>query len=91
MNEMTVLKLKKVISAMKAKGFVEKNKDHKFFYLVVDGKYVGVHTKVSHGSNEINDFHINQMSKQIGIKKKQFVDLVDCSFSKNDLINYLGF
>jgi predicted RNA binding protein YcfA (HicA-like mRNA interferase family) len=59
------LKARKVISSLEKKGFVKAEGDHTFLIFYVNGKKTSIHTKVSHGSNEINDYLINKMSIQI--------------------------
>jgi hypothetical protein len=75
------LKTLAIQGALVAKGFIKDNTDHKMFWLYLDGKKTSVRTKISHGEKEIDDFLIGQMSKQIRLKKPQFVDFVKCPLS----------
>ena len=78
---MANLKARDVLSGLEKKGFVQAEGDHTFLIFYVNGKKTSIHTKVSHGSNEINDYLINKMSIQIKLEKKKFLDLVACPLS----------
>ena len=78
---MATLKARKILSGLEKKGFVQAEGDHTFLIFYVNGKKTSIHTKVSHGSNEINDYLINKMSIQIKLEKKKFLDLVTCPLS----------
>ena len=78
---MATLKPKDVLSGLEKKGFVQTEGNHTFLIFYVNGKKTSIHTKVSHGSNEINDYLINKMSIQIKLEKKKFLDLVTCPLS----------
>lgn len=89
---MTTLKVRTVLSGLEKKGFLESKaraRDHKFLIFYVNGKKTSIYTKVSHGSNEIDDYLINQMSIQVRLEKKQFIDLVSCPFSVEDYLKEL--
>ncbi len=76
-----VLDAKKALKNLKKKGFAEYDGDHKFLEYYHKGKLI-LHTKISHGEKELNDFLIAQMSKQCKISKLDFVDLVNCPLSE---------
>ena len=82
---MATLKARKVLSGLEKKGFVQAEGDHTFLIFYVNGKKTSIHTKVSHGSNEINDYLINKMSIQIKLEKQKFLDLVNCPLSLKTL------
>jgi predicted RNA binding protein YcfA (HicA-like mRNA interferase family) len=86
---MTTLKPRQVLSGLEKKGFVQSQRDHRFLIFYFNGKKTSIYTKVSHGGNEINDYLINQMSIQIRLEKKQFIDLVNCPFSAEDYLKEL--
>jgi len=86
---MTTLKVKEVLGGLEKKGFLRYENDHTFLILHVNGKKTSIHTKVSHGSNEINDYLINKMSIQVKLEKKKFIELVSCPFSAEDYLNEL--
>jgi predicted RNA binding protein YcfA (HicA-like mRNA interferase family) len=78
---LVTLKTRQVLNGLEKKGFVRAEGDHTFLIFYVDGKKTSIHTKVSHGSNEIADYLINKMSIQIKLEKKKFLDLVTCPLS----------
>jgi len=78
---LAALKARKVLSGLEKKGFVQAEGDHTFLIFYVNGKKTSIHTKVSHGSNEITDYLINKMSIQVKLEKKKFLDLVNCPLS----------
>ena len=78
---MAALKARKVLSGLEKKGFVQAEGDHTFLIFYVNGKKTSIHTKVSHGSNEINDYLINKMSIQVKLERQKFLDLVNCPLS----------
>ncbi len=88
-----VLDSKKVINALKSKGFVENKTHHLFFEYFINGKFV-FHTKVSHGNkHDIDNYLIGQMKKQCNLSKKEFLNLINCPLSKEDyksIIKNLG-
>lgn len=86
---MVVFKRRDVESALKQKGFQRKDTHHKFFHLLVNGKKIGVFTKMSHGHTEISDFLINRMAKNIGINKNEFIGIIECPINKEKLIELL--
>ena len=78
---MATLKARKILSGLEKKGFVQAEGDHTYLILYVNGKKTSIRTKVSHGSNEINDYLINKMSMQVKLERKKFLDLVNCPLS----------
>jgi hypothetical protein len=80
---LATLKVKKVFNGLKKKGFVQAEGDHTFLILNVNGKKTSIRTKISHGNNEISDYLINEMSMQLKLEKKKFLDLVNCLSPSN--------
>ena len=78
---MATLKARKILSGLEKKGFVQAEGDHTYLILYVNGKKTSIRTKVSHGSNEINDYLITKMSMQVKLERKKFLDLVNCPLS----------
>lgn len=70
---------RKVEQSLAKKGFKNEPGDHKFFVLYNEGK----RTKVSHNNQEINDYLIGNMSRQLHLNKLQFCDLINCPLSEN--------
>ena len=85
---MSVLDPKKTYRNLKKKGFVPSNGDHKYLKLFHDGKYV-LHTKISHGSKDLDNYLIKQMSVQCKLSKNEFIDLATCPLSKEEFLKIL--
>jgi len=82
-----VLKKRKICKNLSSKGFEEdRSKDHIYFRYYHNGKKTRYFTKLSHGGTEITDSLINVMARQLQLKKAEFVNLVECSLSKEELL-----
>jgi predicted transcriptional regulator len=79
-----ILKTKDIKSNLCKKGFVEDNKDHKFFYFSHNGKPSAIHTKFSHSANEVDDNLIHLMANQIHLTKSEFVKFVVCEINEQE-------
>lgn len=81
---MAVRAKRDVEAGLKKKGFRQDEGDHHWYtYWTEDGKKTPVHTKTSHGNTkDLGDHLIGQMSRQIGLTKAKFLDLVDCPLSR---------
>lgn len=89
---MKTLDGKATYKALLKKGFsVASNKspDHKWVEFWHEGKLTRVKTKVSHSGEDINDFLIGQMSKQVYLTKKQFISFAECQINKEEYIQLL--
>ena len=76
-------KRKDVESALVSKGFVQNDTHHHMFvYYTRAGKKTTLRTRTSHGMREIGDNLLGQMAKQCGLRKKDFLDLVDCPLNR---------
>lgn len=76
-----------VESGLSNKGFQKSEGDHHYFiYFTQDGKKTRASTKTSHTKKmkEIPDNLLCQMAKQCYLPKKQFLELIDCSLTKED-------
>lgn len=64
--------------------------DHRIFVLQVAGKLLK--TKTSHGSGHkaIGDLLLSQMAKQLFVPRQFFVELVKCTKSKADYLQFLA-
>jgi len=78
-------------AALKRKGFIEdKGKHHVFYYYQFkDQKISSIWTKISHGAKEIDNYLIRQMARQTQLNKNQFINLIDCSLTKEDYLEHL--
>ena len=75
-----------IIDALCRKGFRRDDGNHIYFiYWNQLGKKTMKKTKVSRGSSHktISDNLLGKMSQQVGLQKKQFLELIDCSLDQN--------
>lgn len=82
---------KDVEKALLKKGFtLKKEKDHNYYFLYFNGVKTRINTKVSHGSHkDIDDGLLGKMRRQMKLPKKEFDEYMNCTFSKEDYLNYL--
>lgn len=80
-----------VEKALSKKGFtLVADKDHNYYYVYKNGKKTSVNTKVSHGYHkDISDGLLNQMRKQIRLPKHEFEEYMNCTFSKEQYLEFL--
>jgi hypothetical protein len=75
-----------VVGALSRKGFRPTDGgDHEFFiYWNLDGSKTLMRTKVSRGSSykTLGDDLLGKMARQIGLPKKSFLELVDCTLDR---------
>jgi len=73
-------------SGLSAKGFeIEENRKHiHFVYVNLQGQTTTARSMLSHSSSgdDISDNLLGQMAKQVGLKRSEFLDLVDCPMSR---------
>ena len=60
-----------------------------FFIYMWGGKRSSVHVKISHGIKEYGDKLLSKVSKQIGIRKNELCDLIECPLTHEALIKIL--
>lgn len=79
-------KHREVVGGLRAKGFAEERqrKHVHFVYEDLHGRTTTARTMVSHDASgvDIDDRLLGQMAKQVGLKKKDFEDLIDCPMSR---------
>lgn len=85
---MSVLDAKKTYQNLLNKGFKASKGDHKFLEYYFNGKLI-LHTKISHGEKELQDFHIGMMKRQCKLGKKEFIDLANCPLSESEYLEIL--
>lgn len=82
-------KHRNVRSGLSTKGFeIEENRRHiHFVYVDLQGRTTTARTMLSHaaGSDDVSDQLLGQMAKQVGLKRSEFLDLVDCPMSRESL------
>jgi hypothetical protein len=84
---MAVLDPKKTIKNLQKKGFTEplnKSTDHIRLEFWHNGKLTRANTKLSHNNQDLNDFLISKMSKQVCLTKNQFIDLAECPLGQKE-------
>lgn len=71
--------------ALQQKGFQKETGDHfHYIYWNLSGKKTMKRTKMSHGSSHktIDDSLLGQMARQVGLTKKSFLELIDCTLDR---------
>jgi hypothetical protein len=78
---------REIDSVLRKKGFLRVlDGDHIHYYFVSsDGKKSTIKTKISHGmdGSTVSVGLIVKMAGQLHLKKKQFLDLIDCRLSED--------
>jgi len=73
-------------SGLVKKGFRRSHTDHRYFILYVNAKKEAA-TFLSHGKNQdIGSPLLNAMAKELGLTTKEFIDLVKCPMSTEELL-----
>jgi len=73
-------------SGLVKKGFRRSHTDHRYFIQYVEGKKEAA-TFLSHGKNQdIGSPLLNAMAKELGLSTNDFIDLVKCPLSIEDLL-----
>lgn len=70
-------------------GFRRENRKHKFFLLEISGNVVRK-TMISHGERQISDRLLSAMAREIGITRRQWEAIVDCTLSRDDYLRLIG-
>lgn len=86
---MTIYKDRDVRASLKRKGFKEEPTDHNFYFLYVDGKRTTVNTHTSFNHQDINDYLIDKMKKQLHLSKKDFARLIECPLKYDEYVKIL--
>ncbi|GMV15498.1 MAG: hypothetical protein AMXMBFR56_37220 [Polyangiaceae bacterium] len=80
-------------SSLTKKGFKEEpGGDHRFFRLIVDGKYTGIVTKTSRGGKKyrtLGDNLVKKMATQVQLTTQEFVKLVECTMTAEEYVALL--
>jgi hypothetical protein len=71
-------KTTKLRKALLSKGFKKENQHHEMYWYLVGNKRTSVRTRISHGEREYGDPLLGEMAKQLGLKREEFDDLVEC-------------
>jgi hypothetical protein len=68
-----------------SKGFSENSKrDHHYYFYRHKGKKSDIHTKISHGENEIDDSLCSRMARQIRLTRREFDAFVECGLTAEE-------
>lgn len=82
------LKHREIRQGLERKGFrLDEGRKHvHFLYEDLAGRLTTTRTMLSHGASgdDISDPLVGKMARQLGLSRKQFIELVDCSLSRND-------
>lgn len=88
---MAEIACRSIRKSLNRKGFVEeRDRDHVYFFLHVQGKRDVVFTKISHSERDVGDALINLMSKQLGLKKSEFLQLIECTLDGARYLQIIG-
>ena len=81
-------KHREVRSGLRAKGFAEEpqRKHIHFVYEDLEGRTTIARTMISHDAagNDIGDNLLGKMAKQVGLKRGDFENLIDCPMSREE-------
>jgi ABC-type sugar transport system ATPase subunit len=70
-------------------GFVRQDRKHRVFALHVKEQRVAS-TMMSHGHQELSDRMLSEMAQQLGIARRQFIEIVRCTMSRTKYLAVLG-
>ena len=77
---------RKVSGSLKKKGFQTTSGKHVIYTFYYHGVCQSIVTHMSHNNQEIDDCLLGEMSEQLSLSKKEFRELIECTFSEDDLI-----
>jgi len=76
--------------SLRQKGFVRDNKNHRMFYLYVDGVKTPIFTYTSHGGRTIDAHLLNLMKRELRLRtNRQARDLLICPMTGEDYVRWL--
>lgn len=87
---MNPMKTRDIESGLLRKGFRRSERHHTYYFLYVDGLKTSIRTKISRGEREYGEPLLGQMSKQLGLDRQQFHELVTCPMSAEDYRQHLA-
>lgn len=86
---MKTAKTRDIERSLLKKGFKKDEGDHHYYHLYVDDKKTAIFTKLSHSKNEVDEFILRMMTKQVKLNRQQFEDLINCPLSYENYIKIL--
>lgn len=88
---MSSRKVKEIEGALLSKGFCgREGSRHRVFFHCVDGRKTGIHTMLSRGASDYPDNLLGAMAKQLKLRKKELLGLIDCDLSEDGYVRLLG-
>lgn len=83
-------KAREVRQALIKKGFREdKERDHWYYFLYVNGRKSAIYTKISHNAGEIGAGLLALMARQLTISTAQFEMFIDCKLTEAEYVRLL--
>ena len=80
---------RKVRQNLLKKGFIEKQGTKHILYVFIHEEKRICETRMSRNDQDIDDYLIDQMKKQLFLDKQDFINLIDCPLSEEDYIKIL--
>ena len=77
---------KDIEAGLERKGFERDERHHHYFvYWTISGKKTSIKTRTSHSSKhkDLDDYLIANMARQCGLRKSDFLALVDCPLTRD--------
>jgi len=74
---------------LQRKGFKEKQGAKHILYIFMHKNKKICETHMSRNDQDLNDYLIGKMSKQLYLNKKDFIRLIDCPMSEEEYIKIL--
>ena len=71
---------------MLKKGFICNNSHHRYLAFHVNGRKTDIITYISHEKRELSDALLSAMARQISLSKEEFLSLIDCTITEEDLL-----
>jgi len=80
---LTSIRAKTVRRGLTSKGFDEVNRGDIFYHFIVNGKKSGMRAMMSHGETYCGTKYLTTMARQLGLKRDELVQLVECPLSRD--------
>lgn len=87
---MSTIKTRDISRSLEAKGFKLQETHHEMYWLYVDGKKTSVRTRISHGANEYDGRLLGQVAKEMGLRRAELNNFVECCLSGADYVRLLS-
>lgn len=60
------------------------------YWLIIDNKRTGIHTRLSHGEREADDWIQRQVAKQMKLSPSEFTEFVECTIDETRYAELIG-